>query len=65
MPHAATLVTEVPAGRETMPFSACSTPSWHHTDDTTSTMVLTRAKGTLSMTVRSSQSWVSWPRIVK
>ena len=65
MPQAATLVSEVPAGRETMPFSACSTPSWHHTDETTRTMVLHRANGTLSLTVRSAHRSGSWPRIVK
>ena len=53
---AAETPSEVPGGRATTPFSACRTPSWHHTDETTRTMVLARANGTLSMTVRSSHS---------
>jgi hypothetical protein len=65
MPHAETLVSLVPAGRATTPFSACSTPSWHHTEEMTRTIVLARANGMLRIAVFSAHSCGSWPRIVK
>src|SRR6478609_621256 len=48
-----------------LPCSAACTPSWHHTDETTRTSVLTVAKGTLSTCVSLAHSSGSTDRIVK
>ena len=47
------------------PCSALNTPSWHHTEETTRTRVLTVANGTLSFAVCSAHSSGETERIVK
>src|SRR3954470_13677710 len=51
--------------REGLPASALNTPSWHHTDEVSSTNALKAAKGTLSFAVCSAQSSGERARIWK
>src|SRR5690606_4853813 len=51
--------------RETRPSSALNTPIWHQMEEITRIVVLTRAKGTLSIAVRSSHKSVETARMVK
>ena len=51
--------------RPTWPRSAAKTPSWQVSDDSTSTVVLTDANGTLSFAVSCAHSSEESDRIVK